>query len=165
MVTKAALADATLARAMELLQGVKDPEIPTVSVLELGIIGDVRRDGAGLHIEMLPTFVGCPALEMMRDMIREALAELGPIEVKVVLDPPWTTQRITEAGREKLKASGFAPPPRGDVLELPVLQPRVACPHCGSMDTRMENAFGPTLCRAIHYCNGCRQPFEQFKAV
>ena len=158
-------ASVRVARAFELLQEVKDPEIPHVSVLELGIIRSVREAEAGLVVELMPTFLGCPAIELMQDQIRRHLEPVGPVQVRLVRDEPWTSQRITETGREKLRLSGFAPPPRGDALELNVLEPRAACPYCGSSDTVLENPFGPTLCRAIHYCNACRQPFEQFKAV
>ena len=148
-----------------MLQEVKDPEIPTISVLELGIIRNVTEGPEGLCVELMPTFLGCPALEMMREQIGSRLASLGPIRVNLVKDQAWTSARITEAGREKLRASGFAPPPRGDSLELNVLQPHAACPYCGSDNTTLENSFGPTLCRAVHYCNACRHPFEQFKAI
>jgi ring-1,2-phenylacetyl-CoA epoxidase subunit PaaD len=112
----------------------------------------------------MPTFLGCPAIGMMRGMIGERLAELGPVRVELVLDEAWTSERITEEGRRKLQESGFAPPPRGDLIELTVL-PVAECPYCGSHDTTLDSPFGPTACRAIHYCRACRQPFEQFKAV
>ncbi len=152
-------------RAWTLLQEVKDPEIPTVSVLELGLIRSVKQGPAAILVELMPTFLGCPAIEAMQQMIREQLAELGTIDVKLVTDEPWTTSRITEQGREKLRCSGFAPPPRGDSLELHVLQPHARCPYCDSSDTMLESSFGPTLCRAVHYCKACRSPFEQFKAI
>ena len=151
--------------AWELLQSVKDPEIPTISVLELGLIRSVQEGPSGLLVELMPTFLGCPAIEAMQQMIREQLAQLGPIQVKLVTDEPWTTSRISEEGREKLRGSGFAPPPRGDSLELHVLQAHARCPYCDSDDTTLENSFGPTLCRAVHYCNACRSQFEQFKAI
>ncbi len=153
-----------ITRALELLQEVKDPEIPTISVLELGLIRSVSEFPDGLEVEMMPTFLGCPALDALRTQIREDLGILGRILVRVVTEEPWTTSRISEEGRRKLAQAGLAPPPVGE-LELNVLQPRVSCPYCHSEDTRMENPFGPTLCRAIHYCNACRQPFEGFKAI
>lgn len=146
------------------LREVADPEIPTINVVDLGIIRSVEL-GEGVRVEMMPTFVGCPALEIMRRDIGERLNEFGEVEVKVVFDEPWTTERITPAGREMLKSAGLAPPPRGDILLTPIPAEPVACPHCGSTETQIENLFGPTPCRSIFYCRACRQPFERFKAV
>ncbi len=157
--------DRDLARlAWAALERVFDPEIPTVSVLDLGMIRDVKSDANGLVVELMPTFLGCPAISMIRQSISVVLAPLGPVRVELVRDQPWSSQRISERGRRLLRESGFAPPPRGDLLELTVL-PRADCPYCGSVRTVMESVFGPTPCRAIHYCRACRQPFEQFKAV
>ena len=122
-----------------------------------------------MHIELTPTFMGCPALERMQVEMRAAVEELGgEADIDVVLDDSWSTDRISAAGREKLRAVGFAPPaprkPGG--LELVELQRGpFRCPYCGSSDTKLENIFGPTPCRSIRYCNGCRQPFEQFKTI
>lgn len=151
-------------RVWDLLREVSDPEIPTINVVDLGIIRRVQVDGT-IIVEMMPTFIGCPALDMMRRDIKARLAGLGDVEVRVVLDEPWTTERITPAGREMLRSAGLAPPPRGDIPLVPVPAEPVACPHCGSVDTQLENLFGPTACRSIFYCRSCRQPFEQFKAV
>jgi ring-1,2-phenylacetyl-CoA epoxidase subunit PaaD len=153
------------------LQDVMDPEIPNLSIVDLGIVHRIEVSDAGIEVQLMPTFVGCPALEMMKEGVRERLGEVAPgvpVEVKVTLDEPWTTDRITERGRQALKSSGFAPPPtgvmpgRGNLIQL---MPVAECPYCGSRKTTMENAFGPTLCRAIYYCRECRQPFEQFKQV
>jgi ring-1,2-phenylacetyl-CoA epoxidase subunit PaaD len=162
------------ARVWEALAGIPDPEIPAISVVDLGVIGSVAVDGRRVRVELLPTFVGCPAIGVMQEQIGERLRAEGladEVEVPVVFDPPWTSDRITPAGRERLRRSGFAPPapmPDGPALgqldELAVL-PVAECPYCGSRNTALENPFGPTLCRAIYHCAECRQPFEQFKRV
>jgi ring-1,2-phenylacetyl-CoA epoxidase subunit PaaD len=145
------------------LREVDDPEIPDLSVVDLGIIRSVRSDERGIEVEVMPTFTGCPALELIQDNIRERLAPLAAeVRVRVTFEETWTTDRISEAGRERLRSRGFAPPPREGMINL---TPKVKCPYCGSHDTRMENPFGPTLCRSIHYCGGCRQPFEGFKPL
>ena len=147
------------------LAEVPDPEIPTISVVDLGVIRGVQVDGERLTVEMLPTFVGCPAIEVMRAQIGERLAPLaGEVIVKLSFAEPWTSDRITDNGREHLRTSGFAPPGIGPADELTVM-PIASCPYCGSRNTTLENPFGPTLCRAIYHCADCRQPFEQFKRV
>jgi ring-1,2-phenylacetyl-CoA epoxidase subunit PaaD len=154
----------------EALLDVMDPEIPNLSIVDLGIVRNVSMGEADIEVELLPTFVGCPALEVMKESVQERLRELAPgldINVKVTLEETWTTDRISEHGRDVLKSSGFAPPqrmPQGK-LNLVQLMPVAECPYCGSRRTVMDNAFGPTLCRAIYYCTACRQPFEQFKQV
>jgi ring-1,2-phenylacetyl-CoA epoxidase subunit PaaD len=154
------------------LTGVMDPEIPNLSIVDLGILRSVAVSDEAISVELMPTFVGCPALDVMKDGVRERLGELAPgyeVNIKVTLDEPWTSDRISEHGRAILKESGFAPPPllrdmpaRRNLIQL---MPVVECPYCSSRNTIMENAFGPTLCRAIYYCRNCRQPFEQFKQV
>lgn len=161
------------AAAWEALAGVADPEIPTVSVVDLGVIRSVRFEGPRLTVELLPTFVGCPAIEVMQHDIGERLRGMADeVKVEVSFAEPWTSERITPRGRDKLRASGFAPPVSiaaipasvNELDELAVL-PVATCPYCGSRNTTLENPFGPTLCRAIYHCADCRQPFEQFKAV
>jgi ring-1,2-phenylacetyl-CoA epoxidase subunit PaaD len=154
----------TVEAVWDILRGIADPELPAVSMVDLGIVRAVRVDGEEIVVELMPTFLGCPAIGMMRDMVVERVGRLGPVRVVLVRDEPWTSARISEEGRRKLRAAGFAPPPREDLLELAVL-PAAACPYCGSRNTALESSFGPTPCRAIHYCRACRQPFEQFKAV
>jgi ring-1,2-phenylacetyl-CoA epoxidase subunit PaaD len=163
----------TADQVWDALAEVKDPEIPAVSVVELGIIRSVEAGADRIRVEMLPTFVGCPALELIRATIAERLAGMAPeVEVEATFAEPWTTDRITAEGRRKLRESGFAPPAPhaaqpADQPLFPTIttRPVARCPYCGSRDTVLENPFGPTLCRAIHWCNQCRQPFEQFKAV
>jgi ring-1,2-phenylacetyl-CoA epoxidase subunit PaaD len=152
------------------LAAIPDPEIPAIGLVDLGVIGEVRIGPDLVHVELLPTFVGCPAIEVMRQQIGERLTELGVaerVEVEVSFATPWTSERISEAGRERLRRSGFAPPVMGTdagLDELAVL-PIAECPYCGSRNTTLDNPFGPTLCRAIYHCADCRQPFEQFKRV
>jgi ring-1,2-phenylacetyl-CoA epoxidase subunit PaaD len=155
------------------LDEVPDPEIPTVSIVELGMIEAIDVEPSRIRVELLPTFVGCPALEVIRAAVAERLVEFGrPVEVRTSFATPWTTDRISAAGREKLKRSGFAPPPdlgagrSLPMLVLPLLgDAPVQCPYCGSSRTTLENVFGPTQCRSIRYCAACRQPFEAFKPV
>jgi len=155
------------------LAEVPDPEIPAISVVDLGVIHRVELadDRSTLRVELLPTFIGCPAIEVMREAIGIRLGELGVaerVEVSLTFAKQWTSDRISPAGREQLRSSGFAPPPHlRDLValgELPTLTV-VACPYCGSRQTTLENPFGPTLCRAIYHCAGCRQPFEAFKPI
>ena len=172
------MVSATTARSVERvwaeLARIPDPEIPAISVVDLGVIGSVEVSDDRVRIELLPTFVGCPAIGVMEQQIGErvrALRVAPKVDVAVTYDPPWTSDRISEAGREAMRRSGFAPPapmPAGPALgqldELAVL-PVAECPYCGSRNTTLDNPFGPTLCRAIYHCADCRQPFEQFKRV
>jgi ring-1,2-phenylacetyl-CoA epoxidase subunit PaaD len=147
------------AQVWEALEEIPDPEIPVVSLVDLGVIRSVDVRDGHVHIEFTPTFLGCPALEFMKRAIEE---KVPGAEVEVIVDDSWSTDKITPAGREKLRAAGFAPPaPR-----LVQLQSHVhKCPYCGSTETRLENLFGPTPCRSLRYCESCRQPFEQFKTI
>jgi ring-1,2-phenylacetyl-CoA epoxidase subunit PaaD len=147
------------AQVWEALEEIPDPEIPVVSLVELGVIRSVDVENGHVRIEFTPTFLGCPALEFMKRAIEE---KVPGAEVNVITDDSWSTDKITPAGREKLRAAGFAPPaPR-----LVQLQSQVhKCPYCGSTDTRLENLFGPTPCRSLRYCESCHQPFEQFKTI
>ena len=161
------------------LDEVPDPEIPTVSVVELGMVERIEVTPAGISVKLLPTFVGCPAVEMIRAAVTERLEGFGrPVRVDMSFATPWTSDRITPAGREKLRRSGFAPPPHvGSQVAaragraLPMMDRSfgisapVECPYCGSTETTLENVFGPTQCRSIRHCAACRQPFEAFKPV
>jgi ring-1,2-phenylacetyl-CoA epoxidase subunit PaaD len=153
----------------EALEEIPDPEIPVVSLVDLGVIRTVDVENGHVRIEFTPTFLGCPALEFMKRALEEKVEALGAEpRVEVVSDDSWSTDRITPAGREKLRAAGFAPPaPReASTPRLVQLQAKVfRCPYCGSTDTRLENIFGPTPCRSLRYCESCRQPFEQFKTI
>jgi ring-1,2-phenylacetyl-CoA epoxidase subunit PaaD len=153
----------------EALAEVEDPEIPVISIVDLGVVRDVRVEGKRVHVEFTPTFLGCPALEVMQAQMAEKIEELGAEpDVQVVQDDSWSTDRITPEGREKLRAAGFAPPAlrQSGAPKLVQLQSAVfRCPYCGSTETKLENIFGPTPCRSIRYCTSCRQPFEQFKTI
>ena len=162
-------------RIWDELARIADPEIPAISLVDLGVIGSVSVSADRARVELLPTFVGCPAIDVMRSLIEERIGLLqvvDEVEVAVTFSPPWTSERITPEGRERLRLSGFAPPHIGPSVpgaafgldELAVL-PIATCPYCGSRSTTLENAFGPTLCRAIYHCAECRQPFEQMKRV
>jgi ring-1,2-phenylacetyl-CoA epoxidase subunit PaaD len=150
------------------LAEVPDPEIPVVSVVDLGMVERVEVTADGISVELLPTFVGCPAVDAIRAAVTDRLAAFGrPVNVELTFRVPWTSERITPEGRDKLRRSGFAPP-TGEASGGPILlavAPAAPCPYCGSRRTVLENAFGPTQCRSIHYCTECRQPFEQFKTV
>lgn len=156
----------------ETLASVHDPEIPTCSITDLGMVERVLVTSEAVEVELLPTFAGCPALDVIR---RDAAAALRAVtgeravDVRFVYSKPWTTDRITAAGRAALAEYGVTPP--GDAggrvfVPLASLQPSegtVTCPFCGSDDTAVESAFGPTLCRSTHFCRSCRNPFEGFK--
>lgn len=149
------------------LEEVKDPEIPVLSLVDLGVITDVRVASDSVHIEMTPTFVGCPALDFMKQEILEVMDTHGVkrVTIDVSFRKPWNSDLISEKGREALKKFGLAPPPaRALFTELDVLEHAV-CPRCNGTDTELKNTFGPTLCRSIHYCNACREAFEQFKPL
>ena len=136
------------------LAEVADPEIPAISIVDLGVVERVDVSDEAIRVELLPTFVGCPALDAIRDAVEVRLGEFGrPLEVEFGFAVPWTTDRITERGRRQLAKSGFAPP--GDDT----------CPYCGSANVLTDNLFGPTQCRSTRYCRSCRQPFEAFKVV
>lgn len=136
------------------LAEIADPEIPAISIVDLGTVERVQVGDDAIHVELLPTFVGCPALDAIREAVEARLAEFGrPVKVEFGYAVAWTTDRITERGRRNLTASGFAPP--GDDT----------CPFCGSANVATDNLFGPTQCRSVRYCRSCRQPFEAIKVV
>jgi ring-1,2-phenylacetyl-CoA epoxidase subunit PaaD len=159
----------TAERVWAVLAEIPDPEIPTVSVVDLGVIRTVEVEDGRVRVEFTPTFLGCPALEVMRDQMADRIRTLGAEpKIEVVQDGSWSTDRITPEGRRKLRESGFAPPaPReaGPPTLVQLESRAFRCPYCGSTDTRLENIFGPTPCRSIRYCPSCRQPFEQFKTI
>ena len=151
----------------QLLGEVKDPEIPVVSVIEMGMVRSIGVAGKKVIVTFTPTFAACPALEIIKDEIQVTLHNSGYSEVVINMSysPAWSSNWISPSGREKLKSFGLAPPPHhtGDI-EAAFNQP-VECPYCHSMETELKNDFGPTLCRAIYVCNRCHQPFEQFKPL
>lgn len=147
----------TIEEAQGVLRTVKDPEIPVIAITDLGIVADVRvRDGI-VEVDLMPTFAGCPALNLIERAVETALLDAGAPEAKVafVNSPAWTTDRLSEEGRAQLRSFGIAPPVGGSV----------PCPFCGSAHTRRESAFGPTLCRSVYYCDECHNPFELMKPI
>jgi ring-1,2-phenylacetyl-CoA epoxidase subunit PaaD len=171
-----AAAPSRVAAVWAALAEIADPEIPAISLVDLGVIGGFAFEtlpggGERLSVDLMPTFVGCPAIEVMRQQIGERLTGLhvaDEVAVNLTFREPWTSDRITPAGREALRQSGFAPPMHigstfsGDSLTV---LPIATCPYCASRNTTLENPFGPTLCRAIYHCADCRQPFEAFKPI
>jgi ring-1,2-phenylacetyl-CoA epoxidase subunit PaaD len=156
------------------LAGVHDPEIPPLSIVDLGIVERVEVGDGAVRVDLLPTFAGCPALDAIHQDVTKALAEVSQglrLEVRFVHAPPWTSDRITPSGREALRTYGLTPPsgraPAGGPVRVAlgsrIDRPPAACPFCGSEDTVLESAFGPTLCRSTHFCHACRNPFEAFK--
>jgi len=159
----------TEAEVWDALETIPDPEIPVISLVDLGVIRSVDVSDGQVRVELTPTFLGCPALEAMKRALEETVAALGAEpSIRVVQDDSWSSDRITPAGREKLRAAGFAPPPPREAAAPRLVQLQSAvhrCPYCGSTDTALENIFGPTPCRSLRYCRSCRQPFEQFKTI
>ena len=157
----------TEAEIWQALREVPDPELPPINLVDLGVILRVELDQPArrARVLLMPTFTGCPAIEIMRDLIKERLEQLGlAIQVDVTREERWSSDRITEEGRRKLAAAGIAPPGPVSSATIPLLEP-ARCPNCGSRHTTLDSAFGPTLCRAIGYCRDCKQPFEQFKPL
>lgn len=163
-------------RVWEELSQVKDPEIPVLSLVDMKIIRRIEVNDTGVTVVMTPTFVGCPALHLMKEEVLERLLNMGfkQVHVEVSLSEPWSTELLDDAAREKLAAFGIAPPARlqssvgnpvhQDRLSESLRQP-VQCPFCQSERTRLESFFGPTLCRQIFYCEQCNQSFERFKPL
>ena len=150
------------------LHDVKDPEIPVVSVVEMGIVRDILICDEGVTVQMTPTFSGCPALDVMRRDIEARVRQMGieNVTVETILYPPWTSDWITDEAREKLRQFGLAPPPQhgGNLISVAFLDV-AECPRCRSKNSVIKNSFGPTLCRMIWYCNDCQDAFEQFKPL
>lgn len=159
----------TQTRLLSLLQHVKDPEIPAISVVELGVVRSVDVDADGKAIVTItPTYTGCPAMDVMAADIKKELLEGGvpAVEVKLSLAPAWTTDWITDEGKRKLKEYGIAPPEKtADIRALKGELPVVPCPQCGSTRTVMLSAFGSTACKALWKCEECLEPFDQFKCL
>lgn len=169
---RAELPDDPLEAAWQVLDHVLDPEVPALSVRDLGIVRAVRplqAAGDGLEVVLTPTYSGCPATERIAQQVRSALedAGLGPVQVAFQRAPAWTSDWISESGRRKLQASGIAPPGAcGSAGQTIVWHSKaVACPRCGSAQTERLSAFGTTACKSLHRCLACREPFEHFKPI
>ncbi len=158
----------TREEVLTLLDTVKDPEIPVVSLVDLGVITEVAVTGDHVRVEMTPTFVGCPAMDYMKNEVLTVLKTHGikSPEVNVTLKKSWSSDHISEKGRAALKAFGLAPPPalHGVIQDIDILE-HAPCPRCNGKNTVMRSPFGPTLCRSLHYCHDCREAFEQFKPL
>lgn len=158
------------AELVDILRSVKDPEIPVLDVVELGVVRGVREEAGRIVVEITPTYSGCPALNMMEEEIVAALKANGfpDVEVRKVYSPAWTTDWMSEEAKAKLKAYGIAPPHTREAEPLIMLErPRhtVTCPFCGSSSTEEKSEFGSTACKSINFCNSCHQPFDSFKSI
>lgn len=167
---RAADADARTAAAWAVLDGVLDPEVPALSLTDLGIVRDVRAGAGGVDVVLTPTYSGCPATEVIEQSVVDALnaAGLGPVRVTLQRAPAWTTAWMSDEGRRKLREYGIAPPGPVDPAAgapLRFVSRRVACPRCASPDTEQLSAFGATACKSLWRCRACREPFEHFKAI
>lgn len=161
------MGEITTDKIYELLAEVKDPEIPVLSLIDLGVITGVDVAANRVLIQMTPTFVGCPALDVMQTEIRQVLTERGirNVEIEVSYRKPWNSDMISEKGKQALKKFGLAPPPPRQLFaDLDILE-HAECPRCGNTNTELKNTFGATLCRAVHFCHDCREAFEQFKPL
>ena len=155
-------------QVLDWLQEVKDPEIPVVSLIDLGVItGIEEKENGRLIVNMTPTFAGCPAIDYMKADVENVLTEKGveDFEVNVSLKSQWNSNMISDRGRQALKDFGLAPPPKHNMqFDIEILE-QVPCPYCNSENTELKTPFGPTLCRSMHYCHSCQQAFEQFKPL
>lgn len=159
---------------LEILSEVKDPELPMIDVVELGIVRDVVVDAEGIHVDVTPTYSGCPAMQVIEREIVYMLNSHGfeNVTVHTIFSPPWTTDWLSEATKRKLRDHGITPPRLaaqvgsdiGELVSLRRARPAVECPFCGSSNTEEKSEFGSTACKAIHYCNSCHQPFDHFKS-
>jgi ring-1,2-phenylacetyl-CoA epoxidase subunit PaaD len=166
-VVSAARPDDLLARAWAAAATVTDPEIPSLTIEELGVLREVRADGAGVEVEITPTYSGCPAMNVIALDIETALAKagIGPARVRLVLSPAWTTDWLTTEGRRKLLDAGIAPPVPASGRRALFSAEEVACPRCGSQRTERVSEFGSTACKALYRCLACAEPFDYFKCL
>ncbi len=156
-------------RVKNILENVTDPEIPVLTIEDLGIIRDVKVDeNERVTVVITPTYSGCPAMDTIEDDIRSALVEAGyEVDVKTILDPPWTTEWMSENGKRKLEEYGIAPPnaESSDKRVLFGKAPEVRCPHCKSKNTSQISQFGSTPCKSLYKCSDCMEPFDYFKCI
>lgn len=152
-------------RIWDILGSVNDPEVPVLSVIDLGIVREVKVDDESIEVIITPTYSGCPAMDMIGAHIRKALKENGfeNIHLHQQLSPAWTTDWMTDAGKEKLRSYGIAPPLARSLLKKPFEKNMILCPHCHSSDITMISEFGSTACKALYKCNECGEPFDYFK--
>lgn len=152
---------------LQILEEVKDPEIPVLSLVDLGVITDIQIVEESVTVEMTPTFVGCPAMDFMKNEVLEKLYASGiqQVRVNISFKSPWSSDKITEKGKQALKKFGLAPPMQAHLFTDIEMLEHIPCPRCEGINTELRNPFGPTLCRSIHYCLDCREAFEQFKPI
>ena len=167
MLQNETIADNT-AGVWRLLESVMDPELPVLSVVDLGIVRTVQLEGTAVEVVITPTYTGCPAIDVITMQLKIVLASAGyaPVTIRSVLSPAWTTEWMSEAGKDKLKAYGIAPPnPKQSVCTPEYFQREeaVECPHCGSYHTNMISEFGSTACKSLYRCSACQEPFDYFK--
>ena len=160
--------DGTIGQVLTLLDGVNDPEVPVLSIIDLGIVRDVKPFEEGVEVIITPTYSGCPAMDVIRMNIRMVLLEQGfkPVKITTILSPAWTTDWMSEEGKAKLKAYGIAPPTPGQQVCQPTLFQReeaIPCPRCNSYHTTRISEFGSTACKALYRCEDCKEPFDYFK--
>ncbi|MEX2597358.1 MAG: 1,2-phenylacetyl-CoA epoxidase subunit PaaD [Salibacteraceae bacterium] len=158
-----------ISKAWKVLSTVEDPEIPVISVVDLGIVRNVVEEGENLVVNITPTYSGCPATQVIEDSVKEALdlADLRPFQVNTVLSPAWSSAMISDEGRQKLKEYGIAPPAdeTTDKKALMGEDRQITCPNCGSNNTLMVSQFGSTPCKAHFKCKDCLEPFDYFKCL
>ena len=152
---------------LELLKSIPDPEIPVLSILDLGIVRGVEQDENGFVVKITPTYSGCPATDFIQRSIRSALDDAGHSDVRleVTLSPAWTTDWMTPEGKEKLRQYGITPPGLKSDEELVEFPRKALCPYCSGKETELRSEFGSTPCKSFYYCRSCQQPFERFKAI
>lgn len=156
-----------------ILEEVKDPELPFIDIVELGVVRDVRVEGGRVVVSITPTYSGCPAMQVIEQEVVSVMHSRGfdDVEVKTVFSPAWSTEWMSEGTKQKFRDNGIAPPQGGaavagiaELVSLRRAKPAIPCPYCGSSNTIEKSEFGSTACKSIHFCNGCHQPFDYFKA-
>jgi ring-1,2-phenylacetyl-CoA epoxidase subunit PaaD len=161
------ISDISIQKIWSILEEVNDPEVPVLSVIDLGIIRDVKKNGGQMEIVITPTYSGCPAMDVIRTNIRMELLQHGyeNVAITTILSPAWTTDWMSEAGKEKLKQYGIAPPnPKQQVCRTELFaEEAIQCPQCSSYNTKRISEFGSTACKALYQCNDCHEPFDYFK--
>lgn len=154
---------------LELLSNIPDPEIPVINIVEMGIVRDVEFSSDELLVKITPTYSGCPAMKAIEDDIVTELKAKGfeKISVKIIHNPAWSTDWLTEEAKRKLKEYGIAPPEgkAEDEFYRDIIKKPIECPYCNSKETKLTSQFGSTACKSLHYCNECQQPFEHFKCI
>ena len=154
-------------RLFDILEGVKDPEIPVLNVVEMGIVRDASEHEGGVRVTITPTYSGCPAMDTIaNDIVAELKRhDIDKVQVDTVFAPPWTTDWMTDSAKQKMRKYGIAPPNKSCASPFKDPNAHTSCPYCGGVNTELRSAFGSTACKALHYCNQCHEPFEYFKCI